>query len=89
MELKYILLCHYNNLTPAEKSNCFLFIGDSLKATKEYTEAINYYYQAILADETYREAYFALADTLNIIGKFKHAIVVLEECLEKTYRHYN
>ena len=52
-------------------------------------DAIKYYTKAITVDNTYREPYISLAQTLNDIGQYHQAIGIMKDCLKNTYRHYS
>ena len=87
-ELQYILNTQEAKSTSVEKASCHLFMGDAYRAMEKYGEAIGCYYQALFIDDTYREPYYALADLFNYLRQFEYSIPLLEQCLNKTYRHY-
>lgn len=88
-ELQDILDNYADKYSELERASCYLFMGDSYRELKDYASCITAYQQAILIDNTYREPYINLAVVLNEIGYYHQAIGVIDDCLEKTYRHYN
>lgn len=75
----------YNNL---ELASCYLFMGDSYKAMENVTDAEHCYFIAVRLEPTYREPYLNLAKVLIETKQYIQALVILQECLQRSYRHY-
>lgn len=88
-ELQDILDNYANKYNQLEQASCYLFMGDSYRALESYTEAIIAYWHAIQKDNTYREPYINMAEVLNQLGYYHQAIGIIQDCFDKTYRHYN
>lgn len=87
-KLKYILEQFPDKINSVEKASCFLFMGDSYKATGDNNKAISAYISAINADNSYREPYINLAKVLIEKEDFSFAYDLLKIALQKTYRHW-
>lgn len=77
---------HYSNL---EIANCYLFLGDNYKKLGKNIDAINFYNKAIETDPTYREPYLNAASIYNDLKEYESAILLVNQALSRTYRHYN
>lgn len=86
---KEVLETYRDILNPIEVACLYLFAGDASHMLDRVDDTVNYYFKAILVDNTYREPYISLAQTLNEIGLYHQAIGVMKDCLKNTYRHYS
>jgi tetratricopeptide (TPR) repeat protein len=88
-ELEEILRDYADRYNTIEQASCYLFMGDAYRALDNHAMSIAAYQSAILLDNSYREPYINLALVLNELGYYHQAIGTINECLNKTFRHYN
>ena len=85
---KFLLPQKYNYQS-LERANIYTFLGDAYAAMGDRQHANSAWMQAMAEDPTYREPYLRLAAAANESQYYHLAKALVEECLEKTYRHYS
>ena len=84
-----VLIPNKNLYTSLEVANIYTFLGDAYRDMGDWQNAIVSWTFALASDSTYREPYLRLAAAVNDKKMYHLAVSLVEECLEKTYRHYS
>ena len=87
--LNYIINNYLDKYSSIEQANCYLFLGDNYRKLGESIDAINSYNKAIEIEPTYREPYLNAAETYIFLEEYESAILLVNQALSRTYRHYN
>ena len=87
--LDNVLTTHKNECDSVEEASCYLFMGDSYTALRNYPKAIESYRTATYIEPSYREPYINLAKVLISIGKYDEAIPYLKSAIRNSVRHYS
>lgn len=93
--LNLVLEKHRDKATSTEIASCYLFMGDSYVALKEYDKAIEAYNTAISEEPTYREPYIDLGKLYLELGNinsdqnsYDSAIRIIKQGIQESYRHF-
>lgn len=78
-----------NDVTTVERASCYLFSAENYIALDEIDKAKEMYRIGIDVDPSLRECYLGLAELLIAEEDYKNAIILIQESIRNTYRHYN
>lgn len=88
------LLDHVLDMPDTNKSSIIrhaslTIMGDIYKYKQDYISALSCYSTQIITNSSYREPYFGMAEIYNQLGMYSAAVGMVEDALNKTYRHYD
>ena len=86
--LNYIMNNYSDKYSSIEQASCYLFLGDNYRKLGKNIDAINSYNKAIEIEPTYREPYLNAAEAYIFLKEYESAILLVNQALSRTYRHY-